>query len=49
MLAGATAVQIGTANFIMPGIAEKVASDMERYLLENRIEDVKELIGGLEI
>jgi dihydroorotate dehydrogenase (NAD+) catalytic subunit len=49
MLAGATAVQIGTANFVTPGIAEKVASDMERYLVENRIADVKELIGALEV
>ncbi len=49
MLAGATAVQIGTANFITPGVAEKVVSDMERYLAENRIMDVKEFIGSLEI
>ncbi len=48
MLAGATAVQVGTANFLTPGIAEKIAADMERYLSENRIEDVKELIGALE-
>ena len=49
MLAGAAAVQVGTANFITPGIAEKIASDMERYLVENRIADVKELIGALEV
>jgi len=48
ILAGATAVQVGTANFINPGIAEKIAHDMERYLLEHRIADVKELIGALE-
>jgi dihydroorotate dehydrogenase (NAD+) catalytic subunit len=48
LLAGAVAVQIGTANFITPGIAEKIAADMERYLVENRISDVKELIGALE-
>jgi dihydroorotate dehydrogenase (NAD+) catalytic subunit len=48
MLAGATAVQIGTANFITPGIAGKIAADMERYLTENRISDIKELIGSME-
>ncbi len=48
MLAGATAVQIGTANFITPGIAGKIAADMERYLVENGIADVKNLIGALE-
>ncbi len=49
MLAGATAVQIGTANFISPGIAQKIVQDMERYLVENGIKDVKELIGALEV
>ncbi len=48
MVAGATAVQVGTANFLTPGIAEKIAVDMEHYLSENRIADVKELIGALE-
>jgi dihydroorotate dehydrogenase (NAD+) catalytic subunit len=48
MLAGATAVQVGTANFITPGIAGKIAADMERYLAENKIADVNELIGALE-
>jgi dihydroorotate dehydrogenase (NAD+) catalytic subunit len=49
MLAGATAVQIGTANFISPGIAEKIVKDMEFYLVENGIRDVKELTGALEV
>jgi dihydroorotate dehydrogenase (NAD+) catalytic subunit len=49
MLAGATAVQVGTANFLSPGIAQKIVQDMERYLAENGIKDVKELIGSLEI
>ena len=49
MLAGATAVQVGTANFLSPGIAQKIVQDMERYLAENGIKDVKELIGALEV
>jgi len=49
LLAGATAVQVGTANFLSPGIAQKIVQDMERYLAENGIKDVKELIGALEI
>jgi dihydroorotate dehydrogenase (NAD+) catalytic subunit len=48
MLAGATAVQVGTANFITPGVTEYIVRDMERYLVENRIGDVKELIGALQ-
>ncbi|RII27881.1 MAG: dihydroorotate dehydrogenase [Geobacter sp.] len=47
MLAGATAVQIGTANFLDPTAAQTIARDMERYLAEQGIDDVKELIGAL--
>ena len=49
LLAGATAVQVGTANFLSPGIAQQIVLDMERYLVEQGIKDVKELIGALEI
>lgn len=49
MLAGATAVQVGTANFISPGSSQRIAEEMERYLRENGIADVKELIGGLRV
>ena len=48
ILAGATAVQVGTANFLDPTASHTIARDMERYLLDNNIADVKELIGALE-
>jgi dihydroorotate dehydrogenase (NAD+) catalytic subunit len=47
MLAGATAVQVGTANFLDPTAAQTIARDMDRYLAEQGIADVKELIGAL--
>ncbi len=47
LLAGATAVQIGTANFLDPAAAQTIAMEMERYLADNGIADVKELIGAL--
>jgi len=47
MLAGATAVQIGTANFLDPAAAQTIAMEMERYLADNGIASVKELIGAL--
>ena len=47
MLAGATAVQIGTANFLDPTAAQTIARNMERYLVEQGIDDVRELIGAL--
>ncbi len=49
MLAGATAVQIGTANFLEPGTAQTIALGMEQYLVDNGIADIRELIGALEV
>ena len=49
MLAGATAVQVGTANFLDPAASQKVAEGIEHYLAENGIADVKELIGALRV
>ena len=40
MLAGATAIQIGTANFLDPSAAQTIARGMEQYLLDNGIADV---------
>ena len=48
MLAGATAVQVGTASFINPGAAQKIAEDMEAWLIAHGVADVKSLIGALE-
>lgn len=47
MLAGATAVQIGTANFLDPSAAQTIAEGMATYLEANGIADVKELVGAL--
>ena len=48
VLAGATAVQVGTASFINPGVAQKIAEDMETWLIANGVADIKSLIGALE-
>jgi dihydroorotate dehydrogenase (NAD+) catalytic subunit len=47
MLAGATAVAVGTANFINPSAALDVLKGMEAYMRENGIKDINEIIGGL--
>ncbi|MCH7658951.1 MAG: dihydroorotate dehydrogenase [Bacteroidetes bacterium] len=49
MLAGATAVQIGTANFINPRVTVEVIKGIEDYLVEKDITDVKDIIGALKI
>jgi dihydroorotate dehydrogenase (NAD+) catalytic subunit len=48
ILAGATAVQVGTASFINPAAAEQIAAGMEQWLVDNRVGSVQELIGALE-
>ena len=47
LLAGATAVQVGTASFVTPGIAQTIAEDLEQWMQDNGVHDVRELIGGL--
>ena len=47
MLAGATAIQVGTANFIDPQISIKIVQGIENYLVRHNISSVKELIGGM--
>ena len=49
MLAGATAIEIGTANFIDPAITVKVAEGINDYLERHGFKDVKEIIGALEV
>lgn len=47
MLAGASAVQVGTASFINPTAALDVVSGIEAYMRENRIKALSEITGGL--
>ena len=45
MLAGATMVSVGTANFINPDASIEVAKGIEKYLENNGFKDVNEIIG----
>lgn len=47
ILAGATAVQIGTANFINQQISVKIVDGIEKYLNHHKINSIDELIGRL--
>lgn len=49
LLAGATAVQIGTANFVDPQVTVKAIDYIEDYLKRHQIASVCELIGGMEV
>ncbi len=47
MLAGATAVAVGTANFTNPSATEEIIAGIAAYMDRYGIEDVRELIGGV--
>lgn len=49
MLAGATAVQIGTASYWDPRATEKIVDELQRWCLEHRIAKAAELTGGLKL
>lgn len=48
MLAGATAVEVGTANFINPTATIDIINGLKSYLESNGISDVRKLTGGLK-
>ena len=47
LLAGATAVSVGTANFANPYAARDVAEGIRKYMEQYQVENVQELIGGV--
>lgn len=47
ILAGATAVSVGTANFTDPRAAEKVVAGIEEYMKEYNVADIKDLVGAV--
>ncbi|HBR21847.1 MAG TPA: dihydroorotate dehydrogenase [Nitrospiraceae bacterium] len=49
MLAGATAVAVGTANFVNPSATIDLINGIESFMAENNIPTVKELTGGMKI
>lgn len=49
ILAGSSAIQIGTYNFIDPTISEKVVDGIQEYLDNHNIAHIKDLIGALEV
>jgi len=48
MLCGARAVQVGTANISNPLACKEIIESLEKYLVENGIEDVNSLVGALK-
>jgi len=48
-IAGATAVAIGTANFINPGVSIEIIEGIKKYLIKNKINNLNDLIGSLNV
>jgi dihydroorotate dehydrogenase (NAD+) catalytic subunit len=49
LIAGAQAVQVGTASFLNPRAPLKVARQLERFLKSQRIASVREIVGSLQL
>jgi dihydroorotate dehydrogenase (NAD+) catalytic subunit len=47
IIAGASAVGVGTANFIEPDCAAKIIEGIKQYLIRHNVANIKELIGSL--
>ena len=48
LIAGATMVAVGTANFINPQTPIQVLEGIKQYMKGNKINDIKELIGSIK-
>ena len=48
LLAGASAVAVGTANFTDPAVTMKICDGLNDYLARQRIENVQEIVGAVE-
>ena len=49
LIAGATAVAVGTANFTSPSSATRVIDGIEAYLIDHKVTRVTDLIGSLDL
>jgi len=49
MLCGASAIQVGTANFVNPAASTDIIDGIKNYMTKNGIKETKELIGALKI
>jgi len=47
MLAGATAVQVGTVCYCDPGATEKIVDELATWCFEHKVEKITNLTGGL--
>lgn len=49
LLAGTSAVQVGTYNFVDPSVTQQIVVGIEDYMARHNISDIKDIIGALTI
>jgi dihydroorotate dehydrogenase (NAD+) catalytic subunit len=49
LIAGASAVSVGTANFYDPRISLKIVNGLREYMTRNDIKDIREIVGSLKV
>ena len=49
LLAGASAVEVGTYNFVDPAVTTQIVDGIEDYMLRHSITDIQDLIGALDL
>jgi dihydroorotate dehydrogenase (NAD+) catalytic subunit len=49
ILAGASAVQVGTANFVDPAIPSEIVKGLEVYCKKHKIDDISSLVGAIKL
>lgn len=49
IMAGATAIEIGTANFIDPAVTIKVVNGINEWLDNHGVKDVNDIVGCLKV
>ena len=49
LLAGASAIEVGTANFMDPAITGKIVDGINEYLDRHGFSSVRDIIGALEV
>ena len=48
-LAGASAIAVGTANFVDPAVTESIIQGIEQYIMRYQVDDIQALVGKLEV
>ena len=48
LVCGASAIQVGTANFYDPGIAERLVDQLDQLMVAEGWNDLREIIGTLQ-